>query len=66
MAYPGGDPEAGRAYMQQWTGKEWICYVHKPEYDYEAEEVRCKQCYMLIMDKAKVRTTIFKHKGRMV
>ena len=51
MAYPGGDPENGPAYMQQWTGTEWICYVHKPKYDPELEDIRCKQCYMYICDR---------------
>ena len=51
MAYPGGDPENGPAYMQQWTGQEWICYVHKPQYDQELDDIRCKQCYQYICDR---------------
>ena len=62
MAYPGSDPENGPAYMQQWTGEKWICYVHKPDYIRETGEVMCKQCGLMIMDKAKVKLTAKRRK----
>jgi hypothetical protein len=48
MAYPGDNPENGPKYMQQWTGKEWMCFVHKPAYDEDSGDIRCKNCYEYI------------------
>lgn len=48
MRYPGNDPENGPAYMQQWTGAEWICFVHRPGYDEDSGDIRCKNCYVYI------------------
>lgn len=48
MAYPGNDPENGPKYMQQWTGKEWMCFVHKPRYDEDSGDIRCVNCYEYI------------------
>jgi DNA-directed RNA polymerase subunit RPC12/RpoP len=55
MRYPDNDPENGPAYMQQWTGTEWQCLHHKPEYDYEDTAVYCKNCGIRIMGMKEVK-----------
>jgi hypothetical protein len=62
MRYPGGDPENGPAYMQQWTGTEWQCLHHKPIYDDADQGVWCRNCGLVIMDRAKVKAIIRKHR----
>lgn len=55
LRYPGGDPENGPAYMQQWTGEVWQCLVHKPEYDYDQKLVFCSRCNMVLLNHKEVK-----------
>jgi len=50
MRYPGGDPENGPAYMQQWTGEVWQCLVHRPVRDQADEDLYCKNCGVYLCD----------------
>ena len=37
-----------KPYMQVWTGLDWICFVHKPQYDEETGDIRCANCHRYI------------------
>lgn len=64
MRYPGGDPENGRAYMQRWTGTEWECAFHKPQYNPDDGYVECFHCGLPIMSAKQVDAVIAKTNKR--
>lgn len=45
LRYPGGDPENGPAYLQRWTGEQFICVEHKWVRDQPDEDEVCDRCY---------------------
>ena len=60
MRYPDNDPENGPAYMQQWTGEEWVCLHHKAVWNSEDRIAECKNCGMMLMTNKEVEAVVAK------